>query len=111
VPTEVRIERRDGGLLAACFAAMASPCEVLLATDDASLAAYLGGLAAGEALRIEHKFSRYRGDSLVARINASHGRPVLLDAESARLIDYAQQCHALSEGRFDITSGVLRQLW
>ena len=29
----------------------------------------------------------------------------------AALIDYAAQCHALSEGRFDVTSGVLRRCW
>jgi FAD:protein FMN transferase len=107
----LRIERREGGLFAACFAAMASPCEVLLATDDAARAAALGELAAAEALRIEHKFSRYRDDSIVAHINTSGGRPIELDAETARLIDYARQCHALSQGRFDITSGVLRRLW
>lgn len=107
----LRIERREGGLMAAGFAAMASPCEVLLATDDAARAEALGRIAADEALRIEHKFSRYRDDSVVAKINASGGRPLVLDAETARLIDYARQCHALSDGRFDITSGVLRRLW
>lgn len=107
----LRLERREGGLHAACFAAMASPCEVLLGTDDAALAGRLGTLAAGEAQRIERKFSRYRGDSVVARLNASGGRPVRLDEETARLIDYARHCHQLSDGLFDITSGVLRRLW
>jgi thiamine biosynthesis lipoprotein len=107
----VNIERRAGGLIAATFAAMASPCEVLLETEDAALARRLGELAAGEARRIERKFSRYRDDSVVARIHASGGAPVCVDEETAALLDYAQQCHASSAGRFDITSGVLGRLW
>jgi hypothetical protein len=31
--------------------------------------------------------------------------------ETAAPLDYAAQCHALSQGRFDITSGVLRRCW
>ena len=111
MPAPVNIESRAGGLIAATFAAMASPCEVLFETDDAALARRLGELAAGEAWRIERKFSRYREDSVVARIHASGGEPVSVDAETAALLDYAQHCHVLSAGRFDITSGVLRRLW
>jgi thiamine biosynthesis lipoprotein len=33
------------------------------------------------------------------------------DAETARLLDYADALFELSEGRFDITSGVLRRVW
>jgi thiamine biosynthesis lipoprotein len=47
----------------------------------------------------------------VAALNASGGRPVPMDAETQRLLDYAGHCHALSEGLFDITSGVLRRAW
>jgi thiamine biosynthesis lipoprotein len=111
VSTGPGIERRPGGLIAASFAAMAGPCEVLLETADDALARRLGELAAAEALRIEGKFSRYRDDSVVSRLNASGGTPMVVDEETARLLDYAQQCHALSAGRFDITSGVLRRLW
>ena len=111
MPAPLNIEPRAGGLIAATFAAMASPCEVLFEANDAALARRLGELAAGEAWRIERKFSRYRADSVVARIHASGGAPVNVDAETAALLDYAQHCHVLSAGRFDITSGVLRRLW
>jgi FAD:protein FMN transferase len=90
---------------------MASPCEVLLETDDAVLAARIGALVAAEAHRIEAKYSRYRPDSVVSRLNASRGVPVELDAESAGLIEFAARCHALSDGAFDVTSGVLRSAW
>jgi thiamine biosynthesis lipoprotein len=90
---------------------MASPCEVLLEIADAHAAREVGRAAAQEAWRIEAKFSRYRPESIVSVINRSQGHAVVVDGETAALIDYAAQCHALSQGRFDITSGVLRRCW
>jgi FAD:protein FMN transferase len=93
------------------FPAMASPCEVLVEGGTAEPARTLLRIAQDEALRIESKFSRYRADSVVSRLNASQGRPMEVDEETASLLDFAAQCHALSEGRFDVTSGVLRAAW
>lgn len=90
---------------------MASPCEVLLDTNERGEAALLAAIAQREAERIEHKFSRYRDDNIVHRINHSHGMPVPVDEETARLIDYAVVCYETSGGLFDITSGVLRRVW
>ncbi len=92
------------------FLAMGSPCIVLVDTADAEIGAGVGEAVKQEALRVEAKFSRYR-PSVVTTINQSAGHEVLLDAESADLIDYAETCYQLSEGRFDITSGVLRRVW
>ncbi len=107
----IRLDHRGGRVIAACFAAMASPCEVLVETDDADLARELGSVAASEAWRVEAKYSRYRHDSVMAAINASAGRPVEVDEETAGLLRFAGICHELSDGAFDITSGVLRQIW
>ncbi|HEX9163788.1 MAG TPA: FAD:protein FMN transferase [Thermoanaerobaculia bacterium] len=90
---------------------MASPCSVLVETDDRAEAAELLAIAEEEARRIELKFSRYRRDNLVYRINHSEGRPIEVDEETALLIDYATTCYAMSDGMFDITSGVLRRAW
>lgn len=98
-------------LVAITFGAMASPCEVLLEGTNMREARELGQAAAQEAWRIEAKYSRYRPDSIVSAINRSEGRAVAVDEETAALIDYAAQCHRLSGGRFDITSGVLRRCW
>lgn len=107
----VRIESRGKQVFAACFAAMASPCEVLLETADASKALELGEIAATEALRIEAKYSRYRDDSVLSAINRSAGEPVEVDPETVGLLSFAARCHDLSGGAFDITSGVLRRAW
>jgi thiamine biosynthesis lipoprotein len=90
---------------------MASPCEVRVDGDDAAVALAAGQAAEAEALRIERKFSRYRPESVVGRINASEGREVEVDDETAELLDFASRCFDLSGGLFDITSGVLRRIW
>ncbi len=93
------------------FYAMATPCEVRIETQNAAVAEAAGRAAEAEARRVEQKFSRYREDSVVGRINASRGRPIELDAETAQLIDFAARCFEMSDGLFDITSGVLRKIW
>ncbi|MDQ7015682.1 MAG: FAD:protein FMN transferase [Gammaproteobacteria bacterium] len=93
------------------FQAMASPCEILMEVEDQGLASDLLSLAMGEAQRIEAKFSRYRDDNIIAKINTSKGKKIHLDEESAGLLDCADRFHCLSKGLFDITAGVLRRIW
>jgi thiamine biosynthesis lipoprotein len=94
------------------FRAMASDHELLLWCADGTRAATAARAAIDDVLRIEAKYSRYRDDSVTTRINrAAGGAPVAIDAETSALLRYAEQCFALSRGRFDITSGVLRHAW
>ncbi len=93
------------------FDAMASPCEILVDSRDLNLTRRLTQIAATEAWRIEDKFSRYNPASLCAKINGSHGFPVAIDSEIYQLLEFANQCYLISEGLFDITSGVLRKTW
>ncbi len=95
------------------FAAMASDCEVRLAGVSAAGAQTLAMLAIDEVRRIETKYSRYRADSVVSQINAAagNGEPISIDVETAQLLVFATQLFELSDGLFDATSGVLRQVW
>jgi FAD:protein FMN transferase len=102
---------RDADHWVAQFVAMASPCEVLIEHAPQSLANQVLHAVAAEAWRIERKFSRYRSDSAVHRINDSAGTETIVDEESANLLDFAATLTRLSEGAFDITSGVLRKAW
>lgn len=102
---------RQGQLFRGQFTAMASPCEMLIETNDKALATRALEVATEEALRIEYRFSRYRDDNLIHKINHAGGDAVDVDDELARLLDFADQVHGLSGGLFDITSGVLRRLW
>ena len=90
---------------------MASPCEILCETEDLDFARALGAYAAAEARRIDEKFSRYKAGSVVARILESRGRSITVDDETARLLDFGEMLWRVSEGRFDLTSGILRHAW
>ena len=92
------------------FTAMACPCEVIVEADQATAQQAIETVAA-EAWRIERQYSRYRDDNIVAQIHAAQGQPVEVNAETARLLDFAEQLYDLSGGLFDITAGVLRTLW
>jgi thiamine biosynthesis lipoprotein len=108
---ELVVEPRGENLLAVKFAAMANPCEVLLPSMSERAALSIGTVAAQEAWRVEKKYSRYRDDSVTAWIHKNRGTPIEVDPETASLMDFASQCFDLSEGLFDITSGVLRRAW
>jgi thiamine biosynthesis lipoprotein len=91
---------------------MASRCELRIGAPDAQAAERLAQQAIAEVRRIETKYSRYRPDSIVSRINAAAGgEAVRCDDETMSLMGYAAALHGASDGLFDITSGVLRRAW
>ena len=97
------------------FRAMGSRCEIVAASRDIDCTRHAMGLAAREVVRIEHKYSRYRDDSssIVHRINAAAGSGVSIecDGETIALFETAERLHRLSDGLFDVTSGILRRAW
>lgn len=94
------------------FTAMACDCEVVLDGVDEATARAAAAEAAAEVQRIEFKYSRYRSDSLLSRINAAAGEvPVECDAETLSLFDLADTLYHASGGLFDITAGILRRAW
>jgi thiamine biosynthesis lipoprotein len=95
------------------FRAMGSPCEIRLYGGSQQAACAVAGAAIAEVGRLERKFSRYQETSLASRINRSAGDPagVVVDEETATLLDYAATAYRESDGLFDISSGVLRRAW
>jgi thiamine biosynthesis lipoprotein len=95
------------------FRAMGSPCELRLQGPEVSALERAFALARDEIERLEAKYSRYRDDSLASAINRSAGDPagIELDEETTRLLEYARTAHEQSGGLFDISSGVLREVW
>jgi FAD:protein FMN transferase len=95
------------------FYAMGSDCAVRLCADTAADLEAVTAAAEAEVRRIEHRYSRYRHDSELARINraAATGGRIGIDPETAGLIAYAKACFTKSDGAFDITSGLLRSVW
>lgn len=93
------------------FFAMGSPCELLIAGVSPDRVAAAARCCATEAWRIEAAWSRYRDDNIVHAIHHAAGQAVRVDDETAALLDFAALCFQLSDGRFDISSGVLRRVW
>jgi thiamine biosynthesis lipoprotein len=95
------------------FSAMGTVCRLRLCAPSRAAAARAAEQAVAEVRRLEAKYSRYRDDSVVSRINtaAGTGEPVPVDAETAALLDFAAELYTHSGGLFDITSGVLRRAW
>ncbi|QJR14717.1 FAD:protein FMN transferase [Usitatibacter palustris] len=94
------------------FKAMAAVNEIQLYAEDEARAKAAAMATRDEVLRIEAKFSRYRPDSIVSRINAAAGEaPVPIDEETLGLLAFADACHENSGGLFDPTAGVLRAAW
>lgn len=62
--------------------------------------------------RFEARYSRFRPDSLVARVNAAAGREwVEIDAEMETMLDVCTHVQAWSDGVLDCTMGPLARLW
>ncbi|TWX64564.1 FAD:protein FMN transferase [Colwellia demingiae] len=93
------------------FNAMASPCEVIVQTQNKRLAEQVAQCVSHEVWRIEDKYSRYDSQSICSQINNNAGNKVAIDEETFLLLNFAEQCYQLSDGLFDISSGVLRKVW
>lgn len=92
---------------------MGSPCELHFAGVMPAAAERLAAQIIADVRRLEARYSRYQADSLLSQINriAASGGSVEVDSETAALLDYADACYTQSDGLFDITSGLLRQVW
>jgi thiamine biosynthesis lipoprotein len=95
------------------FQAMGTACSISIYAESSDGARKKCEPVVTDVARLEAKYSRYLRDSFLSRINlaAEQGRSIEVDDETALLLDYAQTCHAESNGMFDITSGLLRRAW
>lgn len=92
---------------------MGAPCSLRLYSPKNAVAAALCRRIEADIARLEQRYSLYRPDSLLNRVNQAAQCPegVVLDEEMAGLMNYAETCWQQSDGLFDITSGSLRSLW
>jgi thiamine biosynthesis lipoprotein len=100
-------------LLEQAFNAMGSPCEIKLYADSRARSRHVARRVIDEVERLEAKYSRYREDSYLSKINqvSQIGGSVTVDPETAGLLDYVATCWQQSNGLFDVTSGILRKVW
>jgi len=94
------------------FSAMGSPCALNIYCENPQISQKILSQVLGELKRLEDKYSRYLSSSLLSKINAAAGvNKVDIDDETYALLAYAEQAYQISDGLFDITTGVLRHLW
>lgn len=92
---------------------MGSPCEARFYVDDQNRFEKISTRIITEIDLLERRYSRFREDSLLSKINqiAREGGQFRADHEVSQLLNYADVCYRESEGLFDITTGVLRKTW
>ena len=77
---------------------MGSPCELQLYAKDKTQFEHVAQNVMSDLARLEGKYSRYRTDSFLSKINqcAVQGKSIEVDAETAHLLNYAQTCYPVS---------------
>ncbi|KAB2835825.1 MAG: FAD:protein FMN transferase [Caedimonadaceae bacterium] len=95
------------------FSSMGCPCGVQFYAADDQMAENVFKAVFTEVDRLDRYYTNYSASSFTAAINRSAGdkEGILVDPETATLLDYAQQCTIMSDGLFDITAGALRRAW
>jgi thiamine biosynthesis lipoprotein len=95
------------------FPALGTVCEVQYAAPGGDAqAAEFERAAVAWVNAFEAKYSRFRPDSLISRINAAAGREwVVVDAEMEGLLKLCDTLHFMTQGVLDPTALPLIQLW
>jgi thiamine biosynthesis lipoprotein len=92
---------------------MGSPCAITVYCSCSQQNQSFIELCISRLAQLEDKYSRFKSESLLSQINhsAGNGQTFDLDDEFWALLVYADTAHTISNGLFDITSGVLRKVW
>lgn len=94
------------------FQALGTQCEIQYAADDRAAGQAFVREAVSWVHAFEAKYSRFRPDSLIGRINAAAGRDwVVVDSDAERIFALADQIHVLTRGIIDPTMLPLLRLW
>lgn len=95
------------------FHAMGTRCEIqYVAPDGDAQATAFEGAAVAWVTAFEARYSRFRPDSLVSRINAAAGRAwVEVDAEMETLLQLCETLFVMTRGVLDPTALPLLRLW
>lgn len=100
------------GLFRLGFNAMGTRCEILYGASSVEHADPFRRDALAWVRRFEARYTRFREDSLIGRINAAAGKDAVeIDEEDARLFDLCETLHFHTEGLFDPTTLPLSLLW
>lgn len=103
---------RAGPLRHLRWPALGTRCEVQYVCREEVAAQAFETAVTGWVSAFEAKYSRFRPDSLVSRINTAAGRDwVEIDAEMERFLDLCDSLHVVTQGLLDVTALPLMRLW
>jgi thiamine biosynthesis lipoprotein len=94
------------------FRAMGTQCEIQYACDEPKRAEGFERAALSWVQAFEAKYSRFRDDSLVSRINAAAGKEwVIVDAEMEQMLKLCDTLYFLTQGILDPSALPLLHIW
>ena len=94
------------------FRALGTHCVIQFRHPEDATARRFVSAALAWLDRFEAKFSRFRPDSIISRINASAGNDwVKVDSETEQLLDLAADLYRLTDGILDATMLPLLRVW
>jgi thiamine biosynthesis lipoprotein len=92
--------------------ALGTRCELQYVCADNRAANAFESEVVGWVAAFEAKYSRFRPESLISRINAAAGQGwVEIDAEMEQFLDLSGSLYQLSQGVLDVTALPLMRLW
>jgi len=111
-PPPAAVSTTDVPLRVLAWQALGTRCEVQYAATSETQAKAFEVAAVGWVAAFEAKYSRFRPESLLSRINAAAGRaPVAIDAEMEQLLALCDRLHFMTQGVLDPTALPLLRLW
>lgn len=100
------------GLRRLAFRALGTHCEVQYQARQMGAAPEFEHAVRLWVERFEARYSRFRSDSIVSRINAAAGHAwTEIDREMEDMLDVCASVHTLTRGIIDVTAGPLLLLW
>ncbi len=91
---------------------MGTVCEILIREKQTEVAKSVVKAVIAELNRLENKYSFYKTESLLSRINQeSYNANIELDDETSYIFNVASDLHDLTNGLFDPTIGVINRCW
>lgn len=95
------------------FNSMGCSCSIQFYAQDPSHAQIVFQKCLAESTRLDQYYSNFTSTSFTAEINRHAGEKsgIIVDNETAGLLDYAEYCYEMSDGLFDITAGILQRAW
>lgn len=110
-PTAI-LEPDQQGVRHAVFRALGTKCAIKFRHDDRREALHFVARALEWLGNFEAKYSRFRPDSLISRINAAAGGEwVAVDAEAEQILEVAEELFERTNGILDPTMLPLLRVW